>query len=246
MNNFIVYLDEFGHIGPYISRNDNKHNDSPVFGLGGIIIPLVKAREFSTWFYQRKNTLLKWEVEEWEKSGNHPALFEKKGSSLYTTQNINKYKAVTQFTNRFFNALPKFGAYAFYVGVKKNTLLSDNSDRLYEYVLREAIKRLNDHAIKTDAQFIIVLDQHSSREKIIVTAATSMFGQQKASQLIDIPFQVESERYQIIQAADWICGLVGKLGAYWAEPAEWQDVKWAHTRFYGKLKNVTTRSGIRT
>ena len=246
MDNFIVYLDEFGHIGPYISRHDSQHNDSPIFGLGGIVIPLMKAREFSTWFYQRKNTLLKWEVEEWKKSGNHLAIFEKKGSSLYTIQNITKYRELKQFTNRFFNALPKFGANVFYVGVKKNKLSDGNPDGLYGYVLREAIKRLNEHAIQSSAQFIIALDEYSSREKIIITASTSMFGQLNASQLIDIPFQLESKRYQNIQAADWVCGLVGKIGAYWAEPVEWNDMKLMHTMFNDKLQNVAIRSGIRT
>lgn len=31
----IAYLNEFGHIGPYISRTHTKHNDSPVCGLAG-------------------------------------------------------------------------------------------------------------------------------------------------------------------------------------------------------------------
>ena len=29
---YIAYLDEFGHIGPYIARDDARHNDSPVSG----------------------------------------------------------------------------------------------------------------------------------------------------------------------------------------------------------------------
>ena len=37
---YIAYLDEFGHIGPYIARDDPRHNDSPVFGLAGFIMPL--------------------------------------------------------------------------------------------------------------------------------------------------------------------------------------------------------------
>lgn len=27
---YFAYLDEFGHIGPYISRNDKKYNTSPI------------------------------------------------------------------------------------------------------------------------------------------------------------------------------------------------------------------------
>jgi hypothetical protein len=31
--------------------------------------------------------------------------------------------------------------------------------------------------------------------------------------IIEPPFQVESERYQTCQCADWLCGLVGRVGA---------------------------------
>ena len=30
---YFAYLDEFGHIGPYVSRRDRRYKDSPVFGL---------------------------------------------------------------------------------------------------------------------------------------------------------------------------------------------------------------------
>jgi len=45
---YIAHLDEFGHIGPYISREDPSYNDSPVFGLGGMILPYDKTRSFAT------------------------------------------------------------------------------------------------------------------------------------------------------------------------------------------------------
>lgn len=38
---YIVYLDEFGQIGPYISADHQKHNTHPVFGLGGFVILLI-------------------------------------------------------------------------------------------------------------------------------------------------------------------------------------------------------------
>lgn len=55
---YFAYLDEFGHIGPYVARDDPKHNDSPVFGLGGMILPYTEIRAFTTWFYQLKCRLL--------------------------------------------------------------------------------------------------------------------------------------------------------------------------------------------
>ena len=46
---YIAYLDEFGHVGPYIDRTHPRHNDSPVFGLAGFVLPLDEVRGFATW-----------------------------------------------------------------------------------------------------------------------------------------------------------------------------------------------------
>jgi hypothetical protein len=51
---YVAYLDEFGHIGPYVSRQHSKYNDSPVFGLGGFLIPVEEVREFAIYFYKLK------------------------------------------------------------------------------------------------------------------------------------------------------------------------------------------------
>lgn len=84
---YIAYLDEFGHIGPYISANDPKHKTHPIFGLGGVVLPYDKVREFSTYFYKLKNNLLKFEL---QKSNKHPAKWEKKGAQLLFSQECNK------------------------------------------------------------------------------------------------------------------------------------------------------------
>ena len=75
---FFAYLDEFGHIGPYVSRGDPRYKESPVFGLAGFVLPAEAVRGFGTWFFQRKCELLAFEI---ARSGEHPALWEKKGAS---------------------------------------------------------------------------------------------------------------------------------------------------------------------
>ena len=50
---YFAYLDEFGHIGPYVSRKDSKHNDSPMFGLACFTLPSEQVRGFGIWFFQR-------------------------------------------------------------------------------------------------------------------------------------------------------------------------------------------------
>lgn len=49
---YVVYLDEFGHIGPFVSRHHKSYNDSPVFGLAGMLLPVEAVREFAIFFYQ--------------------------------------------------------------------------------------------------------------------------------------------------------------------------------------------------
>ena len=73
-------------------------------------------RGFGSWFFQRKRELLAFEI---ERSGEHPALWEKKGASLYTVTNVTRYPELRKFTNRLFNKIERLGGYVFYVGVRK-------------------------------------------------------------------------------------------------------------------------------
>ena len=45
---YFAYLDEFGHIGPYLGRTHPRCNDSPVFGIAGLVLPVNEVRGFGT------------------------------------------------------------------------------------------------------------------------------------------------------------------------------------------------------
>ena len=64
--------------------------------------------------------------------------------------------------------------------------------------------------------------------------------------MIEPPFQAESHRYQTLQAADWIAGLVGRLGALWADPDAYSENSLFRYYFEQRLNRISTRSGIRT
>lgn len=93
----IAYLDEFGHIGPYVSRTDPRYKTHPVFGFGGLVLPADRVRSFGSFFLQMKNRLLDWELQQ---SGVHASRWEKKGSALLTTMNIERYPEVRRAINR--------------------------------------------------------------------------------------------------------------------------------------------------
>ena len=245
---YFAYLDEFGHIGPYVSRQDPKHNDSPVFGLAGFILPSEQVRGFGTWFFQRKCELLAFEI---DRGGKHPAQWEKKGSSLYTVTNVTRYVELRKFTNRLFNKIATLRGFIFYVGIKKTAPPdTHNPIGLYMRVFLEAIKRL-DGFCEADgpppANFVLILDEHDQRSALITAAARSMYAQhEQRRHLIEPPFHVESHRYQTLQAADWIAGLVGRLGATWADPLAYPENEVFRRYFAGRLNRISRRSGIRT
>jgi len=77
-------------------------------------------------------------------------------------------------------------------------------------------------------------------------AALTMFGKDFCDRLIEPPFQVCSHLYQTLQCADWVCGLLGRLSAFQAEPANFAEFKWAEQYFLERLARIRKRSGIRT
>lgn len=244
---YIAYLDEFGHIGPYVSRDHKKYKESPVFGLAGFILPVEEVRSFGTWFYQGKSKLLAWEI---KNDNAHAATWEKKGSALYTVENVTKYRELRTFTNRLLNKIEAVGGRVFYVGIKKSLSPEQhNSSRLYYSVLREAIKRI-DQFCEQDcdpvSRFFMALDEHAQRDELLTIATQAMYQMGKPRRrMIEPPFQLESHRYQTMQAADWLAGLVGRLGAYQMDPGSYPDFEVFSRYFQERVDRVALRSSIR-
>lgn len=241
----IAYLDEFGHVGPYAGRGHPRHNDSPVFGFSGFLMPADEVRAFGTWFFQRKCELLQHEL---RRSGKHPAVWEKKGSSLYRAASIVRYPALRSATNRLLNRIARARGRVFYVGVRKREPAQHDSNALYAAVLREAVGRI-DAFCREDcgppARFLLALDEHPSRDAVLTEVARDMYGRgEPRRRLIEPPFHLESHRYQTVQAADWIAALVGRLGAFWAEPDVWPENAVFRRYFEDRLARVQIRSGI--
>jgi len=243
---YIAYLDEFGHIGPFTGRRQERFNESPLFGLGGIVLPALEVRAFATWFFQLKSNLLAWEIKH---SGEAAYTWEKKGAQLYTTKNILKYKELRTATNRILNHVGRVGGQCVYVGLEKYSTPEDHdAKRLYLAVLRETIKRIDQFSERKDDQWLLIVDEQEKsqfRKQIVATASADMFGPARRSRLIEPPIQAESHLYQTLQCADWICGLVGRLGAFLCRPDEYPELDWTATYFQARLNRLAPFSSFR-
>lgn len=242
---YIAYLDEFGHIGPYISHDHPKHKTHPAFGLGGVVLPYYQVRSFATFFFQLKNRLLAFEI---QRDGTHPAKWEKKGSSLYRTQNIEKYPELRKATFRLINQINKLGGYAIYVGSEKPRKEGIDSKQLFHTTLSEVIKRLDEECIARNDQFMLILDEQEEnvmRGEIVERTGIEMFGSNNRRHLIEPPVQAESHLYQTLQCADWLCGLFGRMAQLQFEPEHKSEFEWYETYFKTRLDAICKRSGIR-
>lgn len=252
-NLYIVYLDEFGHVGPYISNDDPHHNTHPVFGLGGFVLPAEKVRSFSSFFFKLKQHLFgSYDIHEArkksEENGKHFQLstWEKKGSKQYSVTNLRNYKKeLTSSTNRIINRITKDGGFLFYVGEAKKTGVENHDPRrVYTSSLKEIIKRLDDEFKAKDAQFLIFMDDHEARTHIVKNAIYEMHQQQKF-QLVEAPVQVDSQLYQTIQCADWFCSIYGKISYFDVEPDVKPDYELFKRYFGDRIAKAQKRSNVR-
>jgi hypothetical protein len=237
-----VYLDEFGHIGPFMSRAAPKYNESPVFGLAGIILPEKAIRPFATTFLQLKAHVFEGEI---KKSGLLASQWEKKGIEIFTPKQVAKYPHFRGTGFRLINHIRDCGGHVFYYGrVKIQGSTAVNSIGLYTTILSSAIRQLEKYGISTDKNFAMVVDQHSARKQLLITASKTMFGQKPAKHLVSPPFEVESYINQNIQAADWIAAIVARLWAYETRPTEYADHEKFKNYFWQRLHQVTTHSTV--
>jgi hypothetical protein len=237
-----VYLDEFGHIGPYFGRAHPQFNSSPIFGIAGIIFPEEAIRPFASFFLQRKAELLDFEI---SKSKKPAYEWEKHGSNLYTTKSIVLYPEIRQTTFRILNKINKFGGKVFYYGREKITGTEDgNPNGLYKTIFSEAIRKLDAYSAEQRKNFVIVVDEHSARKELLETAVKTMYGRTPTFHLASPPFEVESHLNQNIQAADWIAAIIGKLWTYRLRQTEWVDLKPYEDFFWTRVHTLATHSTV--
>ncbi|MEN7528863.1 DUF3800 domain-containing protein [Cupriavidus sp. 2SB] len=252
MQHYVVYLDEFGHIGPYVARDHAKYNDSPVFGLAGFMLPVAQVREFAVYFYKLKCGLLAWDLMHKNPRDLPACRWEKKGSALFTARNVQIYRPLRQATFRLLNRIAAVGGHVVYTGERKASQMGVHvSAEMFRRQLLCAIRQVDGHCAQTNSTCLVLLDQQDAgddwRERNVEACTVAMFeGDAKCRRLVEPPLQGESHLFQTLQCADWLCGLIGRLAAHAAAPNEYADWAVFHKYFHDRVRDVAlVSSGIR-
>jgi len=225
-----------------MSRHSKRYNESPVFGLAGIILPEGAIRPFATRFLQLKDHVFRTEI---KNSGTIAQHWEKHGTDIFTPKQVARYPHFRSTGARLMNYIRDCGGRVFYYGREKISGSIDvNSTGLYTTVLGHAIRQLESFSQTADSNFIMIVDEHSSRKALLVTAEKTMYGDNPTRHLLCPPFEVKSYINQNIQAADWIAAIVGRLACHEIAPDQYKDHAKFTSYFSQRLHHIETHSTI--
>lgn len=217
----LAYIDEFGHVGPYISPDHPKFKTHPIFGYSGFIVPAHNVRPFGAFFESTKEKLLAYEI---ERSGKHPQRWEKKGASLLTTKNITGYgHEIRPALKRIFKKLYQLNGKVVFVGqVKPEGSRAETGESTFDrssHVLRQIIKEIAEYSNHQEEDVLIFLDSvdTKAREEALSVSASFIYASnspESVKRVLEAPMQLESHFYGTTQFADWICALLGRAAHY--------------------------------
>lgn len=239
----IAYLDEFGHVGPYMGTDHRKFFHNPVFGYAGIIVPAENVRAFGAKFERIKAREFRSEIHD---SGKHPRRWEKKGSEIFTTGSYERYPHRVEIIDDLGDYLRRLGGNFFYYGTVKpvgtTKMTGQTPSQLTSEVLTETVRRLCKYAERKGRNITILLDDGGPmpREDAITSMAQFIYASHDPSmkRIIEVPMQLESHRYGAIQYADWICAAVSRTVHYhFTDSTEFQ---WAPSVFDSVFKDRAT------
>ena len=246
MTHYVAYLDEFGHVGQYVSRNHPRYKTHPAFGFAGLMLPATEIREFAIYFYKLKCQLLAFDLAN-DNPKNLPAYqWEKKGSQLYALRNVTKYEQLHRSTFRLLSHIEKIGGHVFYTGEHKTTDPdAHDSTETFKRQLLQSVRKIDRFCAQSGSTFMLMLDEQRAgnewRETNVEVCTLAMFedASEKCRALIEPPIQAESHLFQTIQCADWICGLIGRLTALLVAPDEYPELEPFDKYFSDRIAKVT-------
>lgn len=243
----VAYLDEFGHVGPYIGDDHKRFFHHPFFGYAGFVLPAEHVRRLGSTFHKAKKDLFQTEIQK----SDRPNQWERKGNEFFSTRSIQTHPHQVRVFNRLLDSLWAHEGHLFYYGEQKpiGTLKQTNQEpeERTKIALEQTINRLCTHAERMQQELLIIMDQitDKSRKEIVAQMYSHVYWRSKAHlehpemrRIIDAPLHVESNMNNAIQFADWICALISRLSHWMLH--EHSPFHWAEEKFGDNLRRRFT------
>lgn len=226
----IAYLDEFGHVGPYISPTHQKFFHNPVFGYAGIVLPSTAVRAFGARFERTKEREFRSEIHQ---SGKHPRRWEKKGAEIFTTGSFGRYPERVEFISDLSDYLTRLKGRIFFYGEVKTPgspkESGETAAQRTKKALGETVRRLCEYADSQDEDLLLLLDEGGPmpREDAITAMAQFIYSSSdpRMKRILEVPLQLESHRYGAMQYADWLCAVLSRATHFHFSPSA--EFAWA-------------------
>jgi hypothetical protein len=230
----LAYLDEFGHVGPYIGPDHRKFWHHPIFGYAGFVIPSDRVRLFGSAFAYRKERQFRAEI---VASGAMAARWEKKGSEIFTTGSFQRYPENVDMIEALSRYLRSLGGAPFFYGQVKplGTERSSGETSLERssHVLRQAVTWLSRFADQRDEDILIMVDSITPKTRLAIAhdVASYIYSSSESSlkRVVDIPVELDSKLYSSIQFADWLCASATRATHFHFVPGS--EFGWAPATF---------------
>lgn len=215
----VAYLDEFGHVGPYISPEHKKFFHHPLFGYAGIVLPEQSVRAFGARFEHRKARMFRHDI---IRDGKHPRRWEKKGSELYTSGAQLRYPERNLQIADLGTYLSRLnGKFFFYGELKPVGSIKETGQTPAETTrtaLVGAVRRLCAYADGQGQDLLVLLDRGGPmpREEAITAMASFIYSSPDPAmkRILEVPMELESHRYGAMQFADWTCAILSRASHF--------------------------------
>lgn len=244
----LVFLDEFGHDGFFVSRDHEKHYHSPVFGLSGFIMEkenlygfLEEFENLLAFYHQRNSTRKKKGIKTEVKGSNaFPAISRNpRHKNFFNAKQRNNiiYKA-----KRVITALEKHGGQILFYGFEKYVPEEDhNATDTHIACVRALTKRIDKSCRGSSCEYLMSFDDHTNhRSKLKVIRSIVHRKNMSDIHIVDRPYSLQSDLHSCIQVSDWICTLLARCISYQLNPKEWPENKPYQENLWELIQSTAT------
>lgn len=253
MVQWALYLDETGNTNPHTIPVGV--GQTPIFSLGGVILPFEKWREYDRAYLYLKRQFFKSEIDQSKKIDS---VWEIKGTDLFAPRNAASERNKV-FCYKVFDLIESFGGKIIGVTFLKSVMQPMPRVSLYTKGLQIIAERYDVFLREANASGVLILDSRMAHTRkgagLDYTVATSylsfVFGNEEGKQLkriVEAPMFADSGLTAGLQIADIVSGAIytnsyrEKLAPRGAIP-EHGYLDYTHVaRYWPCLKKVTFHS----